>query len=117
MKLFALIGRETEIPMAESQSDIRELILRNATIYWRFGNIIWDANDSVDEADLQGNHVLKLSDGYWTFNDIQKKFKDKGIKHIGNYHNGTCSVKPTGKNMKMGKLGVMMGFAEDKLFT
>ena len=26
-------------------------------------------------------------------------------------------MKPTGKNMKMGKLGVMLGFAEDKLFT
>ena len=117
MKLFALIGRETEIPMAESQSNKEELILRNATIYWRFKNIIQVVNDSVDDADLQGNHVLKLSDGCWTFNDIQREFRDKGIKLIGNYHNGTCSLKPTGKNVKMGKLGVMLGLAEDKLFT
>ena len=117
MKLFALIGKETEIPMAESQSNKTELILRTATIYWRFKNIIQDVNDSVNDADLEGSLVLKLYDWYWTFNDIQREFKDKGIKLICNYHNGTCSVKPTGKNMRMGKLGVMLGFAEDKLFT
>ena len=116
MKLFALIGRETEIRIAELQSNKTELILRTTTIYWRFKNIIRDVNDSVDNADIQGQHVLKLSDGYWTFNDIQREFKDEGIKLIGNYHNGTCSREPTGKNMKLGKLNVMLGFAEDKIF-
>ena len=117
MKLFAFIGGETDIPMAESQSNKRELILKTATIYWRFKNIIQDVNNSVENADIQGQHVLKFSDGYWTFNDIQKEFKDKEIKLIGNYHNGTCSLKPTRKNRKLRKLGVMLGFAEDILFT
>ena len=117
MKLFAFVGRETEIAMAESQSNKKELILRTASIYWRFKNIIQDVNDSAENADIQGQHDVKLSDGYWTFNDIQREFKDKGIEIIGNYHNGTCSLKPTGENVKLGKLGVMLGFSEDKLFT
>ena len=117
MKLWALIGNETEITMDESQQGKRELVVKTATIYWRFKNIIQDVNDRVENADTQGDIVLKLSDGYWTINDIQREFKDKGIKLIGNCHNGTCSVKPTGKNMKMGKLGVMLGFAEDQLFV
>ena len=33
MKLFAFIGRETEIPMAKSQSSKKELIRKTATIY------------------------------------------------------------------------------------
>ena len=117
MKLWAFIGNETEIAMDESQSREKELIVKTATVYWRFKNIIQDVNDSVENADIQGQHVVKLSDGYWTFNDIQGEFKEKGIKLIGNYHNGTCSLKPTGKYVKLGKLEVMLGLREDKLFT
>ena len=117
MKLWALIGNETEITMDESQQGKKEFIVKTATIYWSFKNIIQDVNDSVENADSPATHVLKLSDGYWTFNDIQREFKDKEIKLIGNYHNGTCSLKPTGNNMTLGKFGVMLGFAEDKLFT
>ena len=57
MKLFAFVGGETEIPMAESPSNKKELILRTATVYWKFKNIIRDVNNSVDNADLQGNPV------------------------------------------------------------
>ena len=100
-----------------SRTNKKELILKTATIYWRFKNIVQDVNDSVENADIQGQHVVKLSDGYWTFNDIQREFRDKGIKLVGDHHNGTCSLKPTGKNVKLGKLGVMLGFKEDKLFA
>ena len=76
MKLWALIGNETEITMDESHQGNKELIVKTATIYWRFKNIIQDVNDSVENADSPGTHVLKFSDGYWTFNDIQREFKE-----------------------------------------
>ena len=117
MKLSAFIGTETEIPIVESQTKKSELIVKTATIYWKFKNIVQDVNDSVENADIQRQKVVKLSDGYWTFNDIQREFKDKGIKLIGNYHNGTCTLKPTGKNVKLGKLGEMLWCGENKLFT
>ena len=34
---------------------------------------------------------------------------------IGNYHNGTCSLKTT-KDIKMGELEVVLGFDETKTF-
>ena len=48
---------------------------------------------------------------------IEHSMISRGNKLIGNYHNGTSSLKPTGKNVKLGKLGVMLGFREDKLFA
>ena len=108
---------ETEIPMDESQTKKSELKVKTATIYWKLKNIIQDVNNSIENADIQGQHVVKLSNRFWTFNDTQREFKDKGIKLIGNYHNGTCTLKPTGKNVKLGKLFEMLGFREDKLFT
>ena len=63
MKLWALIGNETEITMDESQQGKKELIVKTATIYWIFKNIIYNTNDSVENADTPGTHVLKLSDG------------------------------------------------------
>ena len=63
-----------------------------------------------------GQNIVKLSDGYWTFEDIQREFKSKGITLIGNYHNGTCSLKTT-KDIKLGNLGVLLGFDETKNFS
>ena len=64
-----------------------------------------------------GQNVVNISDGYWTFTDIQREFKDKGIKLIGNFHNGTCTLKSTGKDIKLGKLGMMLGFGDAKYIS
>ena len=110
MKLWAFVGTETEIPIDESQANKRELIVKTVTIYWKFKNIIQDVNDSVKNTDVSGQKVVKFSDGYWTFTNIQREFKDKGNTLIGNYHNRTCTPRSTGKDVKLGKLGTMLGF-------
>lgn len=62
-------------------------------LYWKFKNIVRDVNDSVENATVPGQKVVKFSDGYWQFTDIQREFKEKGIKLVANFHNGTCALK------------------------
>ena len=102
--------------MDERQQDKSELQLETATVFWSFKNILTDVNDLVTDADT-GSQIIRFTNGYYNIRDIQREFKSKKITLISNFHNCTCSVKSTEKNLKMGKLGAMLGFDENKVFT
>ena len=116
MKLKVFVGNESTVSLDKSQVNKKYLLLECATIYWNFKNIIRDVNNTVENALFSGQNIVKLSDGFWTFEDIQREFKSKGITLIGNYHNEKCSRKSE-KDIKMGKFGVMSGFDETEAFT
>ena len=117
MKIQAdLENNEAIIPYVVSQRGKKQLTLQNATIFWNFKNILTNVNDVVEDADNPGTQITRFSDGYWSFEDIQSEFKSKDITIISNPHNSTCSIKSTKKALKMGKLGVMLGFEEDKVY-
>ena len=116
MKLKVFVGNESIVSLDKSQVNRKYLLLECATIYWNLKNIIRDVNDTVENALVSGQVIVKLSDGCWTFEDNQREFKSKGITLIGNYHNGTCSLKAT-KDIKIGKLGVSLEFDETRNFT
>ena len=81
-----------------------------------FKNILTGVNDVVEDADNPGTQITRFTDGYWTFRDIQSEFKSKSIDLRSNMYNGKCSLKST-KALKMGKLGTLLGFAEDHVFV
>ena len=118
MKFIALVeNNDTTVTFDVSQRNKNMLTLQKATVFWSFKNILTGVNDVVEDADNPGTQITRLSNGYYTFRDIQSEFKSKGITLISNHHNSTCSLKSTKKPLKMGKLGVLLGFEEDKVFT
>ena len=118
MKFIAFVkDNDTTVTFDVSQRNKNELKLQKATIFWSFKNILTGVNDVVEDADNPGTQITRLSNGYYTIRDIQSEFKSKGITLISNYHNSTCSIKCPTKALKMGKLGVLLGFPEDKVFT
>ena len=118
MKFVTLVqNNDRTVTFDVSQRGKRQLTLQKATVFWSFKNILTDVNDVVEDADNPGSQITRLSNGYYTIRDIQSEFKSKKITLISNCHNSTCSIKSTEKNLKMGKLGVLLGFDEDKVFT
>lgn len=114
--LELIIDNDTEYILSERIQNVREMILESPSIYWFFKNILTGVNDRVLDADT-GTQIIRFTDGYYNIRDIQREFKSKKIELISNMHNSTCYIKSQEKNLKMGKLGVMLGFAEDKVIT
>ena len=104
-----------QISFDTRQSGRRDIILRNATIFWRFKNIKKNNNDTITDA-LE-TRIDIISEGYHSFQDLQEIFKANNITMSSNFQDNTCSITPTVKNIKLGNLGMMLGFAEDHTFT
>ena len=118
MKFITLVtGGERTVSFDLNQKRQGKLTLKKACVYWHFKNILTGVNDVVEDADNPGTQITRLKNGYWTFRDIQSEFKSKNITLLSDFHNGTCALKSTKKALKMGKLGVLLGFAEDKVFA
>ena len=118
MKFIAFVkDNDTTVTFDVSQRNKRQLKLQKATVFWSFNNILTGVNDVVEDADNPGTQITRLKQGYWSFRDIQSEFKSKGITLLGDPHSSKCSVKSTKKPLKMGKLGVLLGFAENHTFV
>ena len=103
-----------QISFDTGQSGRRDMIIRNATIFWRFKNIKKNFNGII--ADASGTKLDLISEGYHSFLDLQEIFKVNNITLAPNFHDNTCSITPT-KTIKLGNLGVMLGFAKDATLT
>ena len=94
----------------ERQIQRFNMILRNATIFWKFKNIVKGENDEIrDNANAK---VDTISEGYHSFQDLQAIFKANNITLTPNYFDNTCSATATTKNIKLGNLGVMLGLGD-----
>ena len=78
-------------------------------------NIKKNYNDTITN-DL-GTKLDILPEGYYSFEDLQKEFKSKNITLELNSYNNTCSITSTGNSVKLGALGLMLGFVKDHTFT
>ena len=116
MRLQVFVENNTkQISFDTRQSRRRDMILRNATIFWRFKNIIKNNNDDISDA--SGTKLDILPEGYYSFEDLQKKFKGNNITLDLNSYDNTCSIAATAKNIKLGNLEAMLGYAKDHTFT
>ena len=97
----------------ERQSGRYDMYLRNATIFWKFKNIVKGENDGI--RDGTNAKVDTISEGYHSFQDLQSIFKANKITLTPNYHDNTCSATATVKNIKLGNLGVMLGLGDKNL--
>ena len=95
----------------ERQSGKYDMYLRNATIFWRFKNIITDKNDQI--RDKLNAKVDTISEGYHSFQDLQAILKTNKITMTPNYFDNTANFTATVKDIKLGELGVMLGL-DDK---
>ena len=75
MNILAFIETNTVIYLDRVQTNKRELIIKSATTYWKFKNIVGDVNDNVENSLVSGQNVVKFMDEYWSFMDIQQEFK------------------------------------------
>ena len=103
-----------QISFDTRQSGRRDMILRNGTIFWRFKNIKKNFNDEITNP--SGTNLDIISEGYLSFQDLQEIFKVNNITLAPNFHDNTCSITPQ-KTIKLGNLGVMLGFAKDATLT
>ena len=94
----------------ERQSGRYDMYLRNATIFWKFKNIIKGKNDEI--RDSANAKVDTISEGYHSFQDLQAILKANKITLVPNYFDNTCSATATTKNIKLGNLGVMLGLGD-----
>ena len=94
----------------ERQSGRYDMHLRNATIFWRFKNIVKGENDEI--RDSSNAKVDTISEGYHSFQDLQAILKANNITLVPNYFDNTCSATATTKNIKLGNLGVMLGLGD-----
>ena len=97
----------------ERQIQRYDMYLRNATIFWKFKNIVKGENDEI--RDSSNAKVDTISEGYHSFQDLQSIFKANRITLVPNYHDNTCSATATVKNIKLGNLGVMLGLGDKNL--
>ena len=95
----------------ERQSGKYDMYLRNATIFWKFNNIVKDKNDQI--RDSTNAKVDTISPGYHSFQDLQAILKANKITMTPNYFDNTANFTATQKNIKLGELGVMLGL-DDK---
>ena len=108
-------NNERQMSFDTRQSGRRDIILRNATILWKFKNIKKNFNDTI--TDDSGTKLDILAEGYYSFEDLQKKFMSNNITLELNSYDNTCSITSTGNSVKLGNLGVMLGFVKDHTFT
>ena len=95
----------------ERQSGRYDMFLRNATIFWKFKNIVKDKNDQIrDNSNAKVDTILP---GYHSFQDLQTILKTNKITMTPNYFDNTANFTATTKNIKLGELGVMLGL-DDK---
>ena len=66
------------------------MIVRNATIFWRFKNIKKNFNDEITND--SGKKLDILAERYYSFEDFQKKFKKNNITLDLNSYDNTCSI-------------------------
>ena len=98
------------VNFTERQSGRYDMYLRNATIFWKFKNIVKGENDEIrDNSNAKDD---TLSEGYHSFQDLQAIFKANSITLTPNYFDNTCSATATTKNIKLGNLGVMLGLGD-----
>ena len=95
--------------------DTRQSGRRNAIIFWRFKNIKKNYNDTITND--SGTKLDILAEGYHSFEDLQKEFKSNNITLELNSYDNTCSITSTGNSVKLGSLGLMLGFVKDHTFT
>ena len=94
-----------QISFDNRQGGRRDMILRNATIFWRLKNIKKNYNDTITD-DTGVRKLDILPEGYYSFEDLQKKFKSNNITMDLNSYDNTCSITSTGNSVKLGNLGV-----------
>ena len=75
MRLQVFVQNNSEqVTFDTRQSDRREIILRNATIFWRFNNILKNHNDDIE--DTLGTKIDIISEGYHSFQDFSNRTGD-----------------------------------------
>ena len=97
----------------ERQLQRHDMYLRNATIFWRMKNIKKGYNDDI--LDTSDTKVDTISEGYYTLDDLQTKLKTNNITLDKNFYDNSVSLTATTKDIKLGKLGVLLGFAKDHI--
>ena len=70
-------NNERQISFDNRQGGRRDMILRNATIFWKMKNIKKNDNDTITND--SGTKLDILAEGYYSFEDLQKKFKSNNI--------------------------------------
>ena len=82
------------------------ITLNNATLFWSYKNVRKNVNDTV----TYGSDVIIFDEGYWTFDMIQEKLREKKILLKFNPYDNTCKIY-SDKTLNLKSFGSLLGFS------
>ena len=80
--------------------------VKNISIYWKFKNVLKNANDSITGVTFEG--------GYWSFNMISEKLSESNILLERNRYDNTCKIR-SARQLNLLNFGPLLGFAVSKV--
>ena len=78
-----------------------KLHVKNICIFWRFKNILKNANDKITG--------ITFGEEYWTFNMISKKLSESNIQLERNWYDNTCKIHSP-RQLNLFNFGPLLGF-------
>ena len=104
---------ELYLDVSVDKLDKSIMILNNASIYWKYKNVIANDNDYV----MFGAKKISFEEGYWTFNMIKEKLEKENVKLEANMYNDTCKIQSNGANLDLKNFGPLLGFSVNKVLS
>ncbi len=112
-EIFAKSGKENDYFLEDNVRFNRSLAtLNNATLYWRFKNVVKNLNDII----TYGGETVTFEEGYWTFDMIQDRLAKKKIMLKFNPYDKTCKIYVE-KATNLKKFGKLLGFSENQTLS
>ena len=85
---------------------ISTMILKNATIYWKYRNVITGENDEVTFGTGSSAKKITFGEGYWPFEMIKERLEADNVVLEAVRHCNKCRIQPSGGSLNLGKFGL-----------
>ena len=107
LEIYAKSGRRNEYYLEDNLrcKATSSMTLNNATLFWHYKNVQQNVNDTI----THGSDTIIFNEGYWTFDMIQDKLRDK-IALKFNVHDNTCEIY-SDKILNLKNFGLLLGFS------
>lgn len=91
-------------------SDTPMLLVKKATIFWNYNNVFSGFNDKMK----YGSSTITLPEGYYTYKALERELELNTDITLEAYKNsGKCSILGPTNDLRLGKLGELLGFPGD----
>ena len=83
------------------------ILVKKATIFWNYNNVFSQFNSKIQ----YGSAIITLEEGYYTFKALESELGLNTDITLEVYKNsGKCSILGPTNDLRLGKLGKLLGF-------